>query len=263
MAPPTPTTPDAVSQSAVPAQLSVTALAGELVLAALARHGGVGALGLTVGAVVLALGLLVVGVAARRAGVWSLGPAGAVTVTRGVLVAGVAALVPSALDEPAADPLLIGLAVVSLALDAVDGPVARRAGTASAFGARFDMEVDALALLVLCVPVGELLGWWVLAIGVMRYAFVAAGWVLPRLRAPLPFRRSAKVVAAVQGVVLVVAASGVLPSPVAGALVGAALAALGWSFGCSVLWLARAPTRRPELTIRPPEGARPDVSSPR
>ena len=40
------------------------------------------------------------------------------------------------------------LASVALILDGVDGKVARRTRNASAFGARFDMEVDAFLILV-------------------------------------------------------------------------------------------------------------------
>ena len=43
----------------------------------------------------------------------------------------------------------LALVVVALALDWVDGQVARRTGTCSAFGARFDMETDAFLILVL------------------------------------------------------------------------------------------------------------------
>jgi phosphatidylglycerophosphate synthase len=50
---------------------------------------------------------------------------------------------------------------------------------------------------------------WVLAIGLMRYAFVAAGWYC-RLRGSLPPRYWRKVVAATQGVVLATAAAGVI-----------------------------------------------------
>ena len=37
------------------------------------------------------------------------------------------------------------------------------------------MEVDAFLLLVLSAYVAQDLGWWVLSIGLLRYAFVAAG----------------------------------------------------------------------------------------
>ena len=43
------------------------------------------------------------------------------------------------------------LSSVALALDGVDGQVARRTRTVSALGARFDMEVDAFLVLVLSV----------------------------------------------------------------------------------------------------------------
>ena len=53
-----------------------------------------------------------------------------------------------------------------------------------------------------------------LAIGLARYALLAAGRLLPWLRRPLPPRYWCKVVAAVQGIVLTVAAAGVLPHAV-------------------------------------------------
>ncbi|MFT7840965.1 CDP-alcohol phosphatidyltransferase family protein [Saccharothrix sp. BKS2] len=165
------------------------------------------------------------GGAVRRTG-HRLGPADRVTLARGLLVGGVAALVAARSGETAP---LVALASVALALDFVDGRVARRTGTASPLGARFDMEVDAFLILVLSVHAAWQLGPWVLVIGVMRYAFVAASWPWGWLRGDLPPSRARKVVAAVQGVVLVVAVSGLVPF--AGALVGGALAALVWSFG--------------------------------
>src|SRR5262249_58466408 len=107
--------------------------------------------------------------------------------------------------------ILVAISTVALVLDAVDGRVARRTDTTSAFGARFDMEVDAFLIMVLSVYVAREWGWWVLAFGLARYVFVAAGWVLPWLRGPLPPRQWAKVVAAIVGVVLTVAAAGLLP----------------------------------------------------
>ena len=81
----------------------------------------------------------------------------------------------------------------------------------------------------------------------MRYAFVVVSWLLPWLSGALPTRYSAKVVAAAQGIVLVVASAHLLAQQIAAALVVAALAALLWSFGKSVTWLWRArvdPVRR-------------------
>ena len=178
--------------------------------------------------------------AARRAGTTILGPADLVTLGRAALVAGVTALVAGGLAGAAVPAAtLIVIASVALALDAVDGRVARRTGTASALGARFDMEVDAFLVLGLSVYVATLVGPWALVIGAMRYAFVVASWALPWMRASLPTRSGAKVVAATQGIVLLVASSQLLPTPGTAALVGAALGALSWSFGCSVAWLWR------------------------
>jgi hypothetical protein len=81
------------------------------------------------------------------------------------------------------------------------------------------------------------MGPWVLAIGLMRYVFVAASWRFRWMNASLPGSYARKVVAAVQGIFLVVAASGLLPF--AAVLVGLALASLVWSFGRDVLWLWR------------------------
>jgi hypothetical protein len=99
------------------------------------------------------------------------------------------------------------------------------------------MEVDAFLILVLSAFVAFALGPWVLTIGLMRYAFIAAGWVAPWLRAPIPPSMAAKVVAAAQGTVLLVAAADLVPLMIMAAIVAGALAALVWSFGRSVLWL--------------------------
>jgi phosphatidylglycerophosphate synthase len=174
----------------------------------------------------------------HRAGAAALRPADRVTMVRAILVGGVTALVADALaDRPAPIAVLVSMSAVALALDGVDGYVARRTGTASDMGARFDMEVDAFLIFVLSVHMVRPLGAWVLAIGTMRYAFVVAGWVLPWLRGRLPARQWRKVVAATQGIVLTVAAADVLPRPLAIAAVAMSLALLVESFGRDVLWL--------------------------
>jgi phosphatidylglycerophosphate synthase len=222
-------------------QLAVGAAAQLALLAALAGGVDLGPLGWLVGAGYAAgLWTLLAG-AARRAGSSTLGPADLVTLARAVLVGGVAGLVADGFAggvTPVAT--LVVLAAVALALDGVDGQVARRTGTASPLGARFDMEVDAFLVLVLSIHVAVLVTPWALAIGGMRYAFVAASWVLPWLRGTLPTRYSAKVVAAATGVALVVVSAEVLPGALAAALVLATLAAVTWSFGQSVAWLWRA-----------------------
>lgn len=178
-----------------------------------------------------------------------LGPGDLVTLTRATLACGVAALVVDTGARPAALSVLVVLAVVALLLDAVDGPVARRSGTVSSFGARFDGEVDAFLMLVLSVYVARVAGPWVLAIGLARYVFGAAGWIWPWMRARLPYRYWRKVVAAVQGIVLTVAAAGVVPPGPRDAALVCALALLAESFGRDVVWLwRRRPSRRARHT---------------
>lgn len=186
-------------------------------------------------------------IALDRERIRSFGPANRVTLARATLVGGVTALVADSVERPAPVTVLVVLATVALVLDAVDGQIARRTGTATPLGARFDMEVDAFLILVLSVFVAGLLGWWVLAIGAMRYAFVVAARVLPWLRPPLPPSLARKTVAAVQGIVLVVACAPIVPRPLAVASVGLALILLGWSFGRDVRWLWRVREHRPTL----------------
>jgi hypothetical protein len=83
------------------------------------------------------------------------------------------------------------------------------------------------------------MGPWVLLIGLMRYVFVAAAKVAPWLNNSLPHSMARKTVAAVQGVFLLVAASGLLPYAAGFGLVALALGSLLWSFGRDVAWLFR------------------------
>ena len=175
----------------------------------------------------------------RRLRATGLGPADRITLARASLVCGVTALVADGFAHPARVAALVGLSAVALALDAVDGWAARRTATASRFGAGFDMEVDAFLILVLSVQVARELGPWVLLIGAARYLLLVAGRLLPWLRATVPPRFWRKVVAAVQGVVLAVAASTLLPTPVESVALLAALGLLAESFGRDVVFLAR------------------------
>ncbi|WP_243742021.1 CDP-alcohol phosphatidyltransferase family protein [Actinomycetospora succinea] len=229
------------------AELLGGALASAGLLGVLTHGVGLGPFGLVVGATAAAaLVALLAG-----APVDALGPAGRVTLVRAVLVVGVTALVADPVSQhPMSGPALVVLAAVALVLDGVDGAVARRWNVASSFGARFDMELDAFLLLVLSWHVSWALGNWVLLIGLARYLFVAAGVVLPWLTGELTPKRSGKVVAAAQGVVLVIAASTLLPALAATVLVGAALAALLWSFGRDVVRLWRSADTHP-VRVRP------------
>ncbi|MDQ1288730.1 MAG: hypothetical protein QG622_2296 [Actinomycetota bacterium] len=181
--------------------------------------------------------------AMRRSGTTFLGMANWVTLSRTILAGGVVALTADSFTGPVPVGVVVALAVTALVLDGVDGQVARRTGTSSELGARFDMEADAFLLLVLTVFLASTFGLWVLSIGLMRYGFVVAGRVFPWLTAPLPPRFSRKAVAVVQGVALVAVSTGILPVAVSvGALV-LALALLCWSFGLDVRRLAGAPSR--------------------
>ncbi len=220
-----------------------------VLLAALAATVGLGLsgalTGLAVGTVTNAA--LVLGL--ERRGQDALGPADRVTLARAILVGGVAALAAdsivasaqatTAISVRGSTPLMVGLATVALVMDAVDGRVARRTATCSTLGARFDMEVDAFLILVLSVYLVPSAGGWVLAIGAARYAFVGAGLLLPWLDAPLPPRYWRKVVAAIQGIMLTVAVTQLLPHPVMTALLLISLALLTESFGRDVAGLNR------------------------
>ena len=168
-----------------------------------------------------------------------LGPADLVTLTRATIACAVASLVAeSCLGSPGVTGALVALAVAALVLDAVDGRVAR-ATRPTSFGGRFDGEADAFLLLVLSVHVALAHGGWVLAIGLARYAFWAAGAVWPRMRDTLPRRDWSKVVTAVQGFVLVVAAADVASTVAVRVALLGALALLAESFGRDVWWLVR------------------------
>ena len=182
-------------------------------------------------------GLLAAGL--RRAGLRRMGPANVVTLSRAVLVGGVVAMVATSFAIPVSALALVAVAGVALALDGVDGQVARRTGNTTALGARFDMEVDSVLILVLSVYAGDRFGWWTVAIGAFRYVFVAAGWALPWLNAALPPRFSRKVVAALQGIVLALVTANLLPVPAAIAALTLALATLTWSFAFDIGWLYR------------------------
>jgi phosphatidylglycerophosphate synthase len=182
------------------------------------------------------------------------GPASWVTLARATLAVGVAALAADSFTHGTPVALLVTLAAVALGLDAADGWVARRTGTATALGARFDGEVDAFLILALSVYVAPAYGAWVLAIGAARYLFLAGEWLLPWMRAPLPPRRWRKLVAAAQGIVLTTAAAEVLPRLLTQALMVAALAALAASVGECTWWLWRRRDSAPDDGGQPERG---------
>ena len=144
--------------------------------------------------------------------------------------------------------LPVAAALLLLLLDLCDGALARRQGLTSVFGARFDQEVDAAAILVLSALAVILAGApvWTLGIGALRYLYLMAGWLVPTLARPLPYSLRRRLVCGGQ-----IAALGILLAPPLSpewvpAVAGVALVALLLSFLRDGLWClkqATAPTR--------------------
>lgn len=108
------------------------------------------------------------------------------TLARGILVAALAWFVLAPLRGIAA--WLPGpIYTVAAAADWIDGFLARRRSEATAAGARFDVEMDALGLLVgSLVAVGNgLLPPWYLALGAAYYLFQGGLWLRARLGWPV------------------------------------------------------------------------------
>lgn len=141
----------------------------------------------------------------------------------------------------------VAAALFALALDGVDGYLARRYRQQSALGARFDMEVDAALILILSVAamVLDKAGPWVVLIGLMRYLFVMAQWFSPALRAELAPSVRRKTVCVVQGAALCLVLVPQVTVPLSIWICGSALVALAYSFGADVLALLSRKATRP------------------
>src|SRR6266850_5557566 len=171
------------------------------------------------------------------------GAANQITTVRALLVS----LVVSLIGEPSLPAIAASAAAASVVvtlLDGVDGWLARRNRIASDFGARFDMEIDALLILALSMLAWrfEKAGGWVVLSGVLRYAFVAAGARWTWLHAPLPASRRRQAICVLQIVALTVAIVPAIPPPISAPLAAVALGALGVSFLVDILWLWRRAT---------------------
>lgn len=167
-----------------------------------------------------------------------LGACNVVTLMRAALVC--ALLVPL-LDGRAAGWGVALVATVALALDGADGWLARRSGLVSRFGARFDMEVDAALALVLSLHAlaGTSAGAGILVLGVIRYAFVLAGFAWPWLRGDLPPSDRRKRICVLQVATLIVLQTPLLAGHPAALLAGLAAAAVIWSFAIDIRTLRR------------------------
>jgi phosphatidylglycerophosphate synthase len=134
------------------------------------------------------------------------------------------------------------------ALDGVDGWLARRTGEVSAFGGRFDMEVDALLILSLSVLAWQYdkAGPWIVSAGLLRYVFVAAGLVLPWMRRSLPPSRRRQTVCVIQVIGFAVIILPAVTRPTSTWIAAFLLCALSASFLIDVMWLwsaSRAPLK--------------------
>lgn len=162
-----------------------------------------------------------------------------------LLRAGMTSLLAGLVGQPAPAPdlawLMAALALVVLALDGLDGWLARRNSLQSPFGARFDLEVDAFLILILAALVyqSDKAGGWVLLSGAMRYGFVALGYALPWLRQPLPPRKRRQTACVIQTAVLALCLTPPLAPSWATVLAATALGLLTISFTVDIVWLAR------------------------
>lgn len=173
-----------------------------------------------------------------------LGYANIVTLLRAALICALAApLVQWGLleGEPLKAWIVVAISGVALCLDGIDGYLARREGVVSRFGAGFDVEIDSILAVSLALLLfgSEKAGVWVLGLGVIRYVFVFAGYLLPWLRADLPPRFSRKLVCVIQIATLVVLVSPLVEPPASAVIAALATVMLVWSFAVDIIWLAR------------------------
>ncbi len=185
------------------------------------------------------------------------GQANMVTTARAVSTALLAGFIPVA--EQISSPIWLWViaitATITLCMDGLDGYLARKTGLSSAFGARFDMETDALLALVITLFLwqSQKLGIWVLGLGVMRYAFLAtAHWCAP-LRAPLYPSSRRKTVCVIQVGALCLMLCPWLSADQAVVVGTLALLSLSFSFAVDVWWLLRQSSVNEPAAITKPE----------
>jgi phosphatidylglycerophosphate synthase len=165
-----------------------------------------------------------------------LGAANALTLLRLLAISALPLLV----RPPGPAAALLVLAV--FALDGVDGWLARRYRDASAFGAYFDMECDALLVLscALVLDQSGRLPAFVLLPGLLRYAYVVLLWLWParqprtEARAEAPRSRIGRYAFALIVVSFIVSLWPLVPwhRPLA----AVATASIVYSFGRSMYW---------------------------
>lgn len=173
------------------------------------------------------------------------GLANAITLARGAGIAALAGLVVAPLEGTGwTIPIL---AAALLALDGVDGRVARKSGLQSRFGARFDMEADVAFALVLALLAwqAEKVGGWFLLLGLLRPIYLGAAWLWPVLDTPLPPSRRRKTAAGLQMAGQVLVLMPVLQAPLSAVVAGVLLAGMILSFAVDIRWQLRQGREEP------------------
>lgn len=172
----------------------------------------------------------------------ALGAANRVTLLRAGLPCLFAGLVGDGarVVDDLAVPLAVGTAAF-LALDGVDGWLARRRGEESAFGSLLDHETDALFLLVLSVLVHQTdkVGPWIITAGLLHYLYLTARAIYPRLGADMPPTRRGQVVGLGAVLGLLACLFPDVETEVATGVAAVVLSALVWSFTVDAFRLLR------------------------
>lgn len=169
------------------------------------------------------------------------GPANSVTFLRAVLVCWIAGAIGQA-GSDWASWFIVGIGSIALALDGVDGWVARKYRCASDFGARFDQEIDALLILILSVLAVQFgkAGAWVLLAGLLRYLFIAAAVIVPKLAAPLPPSKRRQTVCVTTVIALILCLAPTIEPDLSNLIAALAVATLALSFAVDTVWLLRS-----------------------
>lgn len=180
------------------------------------------------------------------AGQQRLGWANRVTLMRAVLIVLLTAMLPLPAFINEHHMMVFSVALTALALDGVDGWVARYTHTESRFGARLDMELDAFFILMLCLMlvIQGKAGLWIMAIGAMRYLFVAAARVWPWLENELPVSYRRKTLCVWQVSTLMTCLLPWVTTPWSNLALALALLLLLVSFAMDIVYLYRRAASR-------------------
>lgn len=185
-------------------------------------------------------------------------PANQVTLVRLGLTTLIAGWIGEPLDAGLWLPALI--AGLVLLLDGVDGWLARRGGWASTFGARFDMETDALLVLILAAMLWsqDKAGAWIIFAGLARYLFVLSAQRWGWMAQPLPHSRRRQTFCVLIVLTLLLTLAPPIQPPASLALSALALAFTAYTFGVDTWWLwrqrpAAGSGRGADLSVDPPK----------